>query len=190
MASYMEDVARWRLERKQAQIADRVNQLADEYRQAVRERDQAIANGDTETASFADDDCERLESEYLHYVPPRQPQMDPAAAQWLRRNKTFFDKYGANADAAVQAAHAYVTRPRVPNETNPARTGCGLRPNTPAYFRALESVLEMHGKDYCGTNYDPNEKQLTWQTAAKISGMDENSYAAAYHRLKRDGRVG
>ena len=50
MASYAEDVARWRMERKQAQITDRVNQIGAEYAQAVRERDRAIADGDTETA--------------------------------------------------------------------------------------------------------------------------------------------
>jgi hypothetical protein len=121
-------------------LPDRVNQIADEYREAVRERDRAIADGDTETAAFRDDDAIRLEQEYAQYCPP-QPQMDPRATEWIRRNKAFFDRHGLQADAAVRAAHAYVTRPRVPDETNPARTGMGLRPNTPAYFKAMEVCL-------------------------------------------------
>jgi hypothetical protein len=188
MASYMEDLARWRLERRQAQIADRVNQIADEYREAVRERDRAIADGDTETASFRDDDAIQLEQEYLQYCPPQAPQMDPSAAEWVRRNKSFFDRHGPQADAAVRAAHAYVTRPRVPNETNPARTGCGLRPNTKAYWDALETALEVHGPDFYGVRYDPSEKALTANEVANFSGQSPEDYNRASRQLAADGR--
>ena len=149
MASYMEDLARWRVERKQAQIADRVNQIADEYREAMRERDRAIADGDTETASFRDDDCIQLKSEYLQYCPP-QPQMDPAAAQWIRENKAFFERRGPNADAAVRAAHAWLTRPG----------NAGWRVNSPEYFRAVESLLETDGPSRFGVDTTPMRKSL------------------------------
>jgi hypothetical protein len=177
MASYMEDLARWRVERKQAQIADRVNQIADEYREAMRERDRAIADGDTETASFRDDDCIQLESEYLQYCPPR-PQMDPAAAQWIRENKAFFERHGPNADAAVRAAHAWLTRPG----------NAGWKVNSPEYFKAVESLLETDGPSRFGVRYDPNEKELNANEAARVSGVSAKTYNNASRQLAAQGR--
>ena len=187
MASYAEDVARWRMERKQAQITDRVNQIGAEYAQAVRERDRAIADGDTETAECRDMDCEQLEGEYAQYCPPQQT-MHPAAQQWILQNKPFFDRHGAAADNAVRAAHAYVTRQKIPGETNLQRTGMGLRPNTPQYFQALEDNLQMHGPTFFGVKYDPNEKALTATEAAKVSKISANDYNRASQQLAAQGR--
>jgi hypothetical protein len=126
MGNYHEDIMRWRIERDQREATERVSQLGEEYKQAVRERDRAIASGENEEAEYQDNVCQDLEREYLKLCPP-QPQMDPKAAEWIRRNKAFFDRHGPQADAAVRAAHVYVTRPKIPDETNPARTGMGLR---------------------------------------------------------------
>jgi hypothetical protein len=187
MGNYHEDIMRWRIERDQREATERVSQLGEEYKQAVRERDRAIASGENEEAEYQDNVCQDLEREYLKLCPP-QPQMDPKAAEWIRRNKAFFDRHGPQADAAVRAAHVYVTRPKIPDETNPARTGMGLRPYTPAYFRAMETALQMHGPDFYGVRYDPSEKALTANEVAKMSGQSADEYNRASQQLARDGR--
>jgi hypothetical protein len=184
MASYAEDVARWRMERKQAQIADRVSQIGAEYAQAVRERDRAIGDGDTETAEYRDMDCEQLEGEYREYVPPQQT-MHPAAQQWLLQNKPFFDRHGAKADEAVRAAHAWLTR----------QGSAGVKVNSPEYFKAVEDLLEMHGPTYYGVRYDAGEKQLTANEAVKISLGDNGQrstkiYNDAARQAYAQGKIG
>jgi hypothetical protein len=70
---YAEDLAQWRMQRRQAEVANRVEQIKDEYAEASRERDQLIANGNVEEAEWRDKDCEQLEAEWAQYVPPRSP---------------------------------------------------------------------------------------------------------------------
>jgi hypothetical protein len=70
MASYQEELAQWRAQRKQAEISNRLEEIKQEHAQAARERDTAIANNDLETAEWRDGDCERLEQEWNQYVPP------------------------------------------------------------------------------------------------------------------------
>jgi hypothetical protein len=178
MASYQEDLARWRLERKQQEMAARVDQMATEYRQAIRERDQAIADGDTETASFRDDDCIQLEKEYMEICPPQPPPMDPRAREWILRNKTFFDRHGPQANAAVQAAHAWLTRPG----------NAGWRVNSREYFNAIESLLEMEGPSRFGVRYDPKEKSLTANQVAKATGLSAQEYNRASKEIAAQGR--
>jgi hypothetical protein len=188
----MEQVAAWRQQRQQQQVQDRLNQMREEYRETVRERDQAIAENDMETAGFRDDDAMRLEQEWLSYVGPQQPQMDPRAQEWIRRNSQFFEKYGEKASQAVREAHAYVCRPRNPATNNPAHTGCGMgnQVYSPAYWDKLESVLEMHGPMYFGINYDPSAKSLDANEAARISGLDPKSYNAAARTVHAQDRLG
>ena len=80
--------------------------------------------------------------------------------------------------------------------TNPNTYGSGLRQGTPEYYKAVDDYLEMYGAQF-GAPYNPNEDTLPgWQEAARFSsktGSDadkEKSYAAAYHQLKRDRRIG
>jgi hypothetical protein len=186
---YLDDVARWRMQRHQQKIVDRVEQIADEYRQASHERDVALANGDAEEAAFHDDDAMQLEQEYLQYCPPQRPQMHPSDAEFLWRKQAFRERHGAHADAAIQQAHAYATRPRLANSNiaNLNQHGMGLRPQTPAYYRAMNNLLEMYGKDG-GLHFDPNENALTANEAAKISGVSPNTYNAASQQLAAQGR--
>jgi hypothetical protein len=89
MASYAEDLARWRAERKQQEIANRLEQIKTEHAEAARERDIAIANNDMETAEFRDMDAEQLEQEYQQIVGPQRPQMHPASVEFLQKNRAF-----------------------------------------------------------------------------------------------------
>ena len=161
MASYQEELARWRTERRQAEIQDRVEQIKDEHAQASRERDTALANGDVETAEFCDKDCEQLEQEFSQYVP-NQPQVHPQWATWIRRNAPFIEREGQRGVQAVTDALAYMQRPRTAS-TDPKYTGMGLSPQqifTPQGLHKLETLLETHGQQFYGVKYDTNEKAL------------------------------
>jgi hypothetical protein len=161
------------------------NQIGAEYAQAVRERDTAIANNDLETAEWRDADCEQLEQEYNQYVPPQPPQMSREAQQWILQNKTFFDRHGAKAEAAVRGAHAWLTR----------QGSAGVKVNSPEYFKAVEDLLEMHGPSYNGVRYDAGEKQLTPNEAVKISFGDNGQrstkvYNDAARQAYAQGKIG
>jgi hypothetical protein len=186
MASYQEELAHWRAQRKQAQIADRLEQIQQEHAQAARERDVAIANNDLEEAELRDMDVEQLEQEYQQIVGPQRPQMHPASVEFLQKNRAFRERHGAAADQAILMAHNYATRPRNPTTNNPAYTGMGLTPNTPQYFQAVRDLLTMYARDH-GLTYDPNEETLTPTEAAKISGTSPQTYNAS-RELARDGR--
>jgi len=190
MATYAEQIAQWRAQRAQQQIADRVNQIQSEYRQVQRERDQAIANNDLETAEYRDMDCQQLEQEYAHYNPPRQ-QVDPRIQEFVRQRTPFVERHGQAAYQAMDMAHRYATAPRDPN-ANPStvaagRSGMGLRPGTQAYFDAMDNLLTMYAKDY-GLTYDPEEKLLDATEAAKISGLPVKTYNEAAQEMGRQGR--
>jgi hypothetical protein len=187
MASYQEDLMRWRAERKQAEISNRLEQIKTEHAEAARERDTAIANNDLETAEWRDGDCERLEQEWAQYVPPQQPQMHPASVEFLQKNRAFRERHGQAADQAILMAHNYATRRRNPNTNDPRYTGMGLTPNTPQYFDAVKSLLTMYAKDH-GLHYDPEEEALTAGEAAKASGVSAQTYNNASRELARDGR--
>jgi len=186
MATYQEQIAQWRQQRAQQQIADRCNQIRQEHAQVARERDQAIANNDLETAEYRDMDCQQLEQEYAHYNPPQQ-QIDPRIQEFVRRRTPFVERHGQAAYQAMDMAHNYATRPRNPNTNNPAATGMGLTPGTQQYFDAMDSLLTMYSKDL-GLRYDPDEKLLTANEAAKISGLPVKTYNQAAQEIGRQGR--
>jgi hypothetical protein len=194
MASYAEDLARWRAERKQAEISNRLEEIKQEHAQAARERDTAIANNDLETAEWRDGDCERLEQEWNQYVPPQRPQMDPRAADWVQRNAPFFERHGdQKASKAVLDWVYYMMRPKNPNTNNPAYTGMGLTYEqvvSPQGKKILEELLETHGQAFHNVRFDPNEQTITATEAAKISGVSPQTYNNASRELARDGRFG
>ena len=89
-------------------------------------------------------------------------------------------------------------RPKNPTTNRPDSTGMGWSRDkvfqkdghfTTQAVETLESLLQMHGPAYYGVTYDPEEKGLHWQDAAKASGLSQQSYINAYNQLKRDGRV-
>jgi hypothetical protein len=190
MASYAEELAQWRAQRKQQEISNRVQQIQQEHAQAARERDIAINNNDMETAEWRDADCEQLEQEYAAYVPPQRPQLDPRLVQFAKQNAGFLQKYGQRAYQALDEAHNYMMRPRTGNP-NPAYTGMGWNPQhvyTPAYFNRMKELLEMHGEKLLGVKYDSNEEMLTPNEAAKISGLTPQQYNHAAGVIGRQGR--
>src|SRR5262245_11847514 len=141
---YQDDIAAWRAQRQQQQVASRLEQIKSEYRDVQRERDQAIADNDMETAECRDYDCQQLEQEWEQYNPPQQ-QRNPQWENWIRRNSTFIEREGERGVKAVTDALAYMQRPRNPNSNDPRYTGMGMRPEqifTPQGLDKLESLLE------------------------------------------------
>jgi hypothetical protein len=187
MASYQEEIAGWRQQRRQAEAQSRLNELRAEHTEAIRERDHAIASNDLELAASADDQAQYLENEFRQLVGPQQPRIDPRIQEFVRRRTPFVERHGAAAMEAMGLAHAYATRPRNPNTNNPAHTGMGLTPGTQQYFDAMDSLLTMYSKDY-GLRYDPEEKLLDATTAAKISGLPAQTYNRAAQEIGRQGR--
>ena len=189
--SYQQEIANWRQQRRQAEAQSRVNELRQEHTQAIQERDQAIAQNDLETAAAADDQCQYLENEYRQLVGPQRPQVDPRMAEFVRRRTPFIERHGQAAYQAMDAAHRYATAPHDPNAT-PAtvaagKSGMGLKAGTQQYFDAVDSLLTMYAKDY-GLHYDPSEKLLNANQAAKISGLPIKAYNEAAQEIGRQGR--
>src|SRR5262245_47018967 len=190
MATYQEQIAQWRAQRQQQQIADRLDQIRQEHAQIVRERDEAIASNDMETAELRDMDCQQLEQEWAHYNPPQQ-QRNPQWENWLRRNSTFIEREGERGVKAVTDALAYMQRPRNPNSNDPRYTGMGMRPEqifTPQGLDKLESLLEIHGSQFYGVRFDKNEQPLTANEVAKMSGQSPENYNRASQRMGHDMR--
>src|SRR5262245_47516143 len=186
---YLEEIAALRQQRAVAEHQDRMQQLAEDYRTNVQLRDEAAQRGDADEWHTWDRECEQQEREWLSYQPVHQPQMDPRLQNFALRNKTFFDRYGQRADQVLALADAYLTRPKIPRETNPARTGMGLERFSPQYFDKLKSLLELHGKDY-GVQYSRDDEMLTPDEAAKISGVSPRYYNRNVQSLMNQGRVG
>jgi hypothetical protein len=175
MASYAEDIA----QANQRQAQQRVNEIQHEHAQAVAELDRNVANGDMESAHYAALEANQLQAEYNQYVPP---PMDQRAANWIRKHQPFFQRHGAAADAAVRGAHAWLTRPG----------NAGWQVNSPEYFRAVETLLEMNGPTYYGVRFDPSEKNLNATEAAKVSGVSAQTYnnqSQRIYNLKRQGKL-
>ena len=189
--SYQEEIASWRQQRRQAEAQSRVNELRQEHTQAIRERDQAIADNDLELAASADDQVQYLENEYRQIVGPQQPQADPRMVEFVRRRTPFVERHGQAAYQAMDMAHRYATAPRDPNTTaasvGAGRSGMGLRAGTQEYFDAMDSLLTLYAKDY-GLRYDPEEKLLDVNEAARISGLPVKTYNQAAQEIGRQGR--
>jgi hypothetical protein len=189
MATYQEEIAQWRQQRAQQQIADRCNQIRQEHAQAARERDQLIAENDMDAAELRDDECKQLEQEWAHYNPPRQ-QVHPQWQTWINRNAAFIEREGQRGVNAVTDALAYMQRPRNPNSNDPRYTGMGMTPQqifTRQGLSRLEDLLETHGAQFYGVRYDKNEKTLTPNGAAKVSGVSAKEYNEQSQRVGAAG---
>jgi hypothetical protein len=197
--NYAESIARMKQEaalRQQAQLvreAQALHQEVQEYEQAAAE---ALAAGDTDGANHLVETLQEREQELAHVaerLPPPPPQVDPRLAEFARRNQSFLQRYGQRAYQALDAAHSYMLRPRNPNSNDPRYTGMGFRPEhafTPAYFRALRDLMEMHGEQLFGVRYDKAEQALTANQAAKISGLSPQHYNHAVRTMHAQGRLG
>src|SRR5262245_42543515 len=190
MATYQEQIAQWRAQRAQQQINDRLEQIRTEYREVQRERDQAISDNDLETAELRDQDCQQLEQEWHQYNPPQQ-QVHPAWQEWMRRNASFIEREGQRGVQAVTEALGYMQRRRNPNSNDPRHTGMGMTPQqifTKQGLDKLEDLLEVHGPQCYGVRYDKNEKTLTPNQAAKMSGLNAKQYNQASREISAQER--
>src|SRR5262245_52988026 len=118
--TYMEQVAAFRAQRRQQVLSADYHQAVYGRGEALRnrqdiERQSATTFDDDERAGVADQwhyydaELQRCEGDMQRLNPPRQ-EMHPAATQWIRENKPFFDRHGQRADEAVQGAHRWLTR--------------------------------------------------------------------------------
>jgi hypothetical protein len=172
---YAEDLARWRMERKQQEISNRLEQIKTEYAEASRERDQAIANNDMETAECRDYDCQQMEEEWNTYVPPGPPPAHPRVANLAQKNTPYFRKYGERGAQIADRVHRYVTE------------RMGVTPDDPRYEEMVKSGMELYAKE-AGCPYDRNTEMLTPDEAAKISGLSPKQYNNASRHIASQGR--
>jgi len=191
MATYQEEIANWRAQRRQQEANNRLQELRQEHAQQVRERDTAIANNDLESAALADDQAQYLENEYAQIVGPQQQQVPPQWQEWMRRNANFIEREGQRGVNAVTGALAYMQRPRNPNSNDPRYSGMGMTPQqifTKQGLDKLEDLLEIHGSQFYGVRFDKNEKTLTPNGAAKMSGLSAKEYNHSAQQIGNQGR--
>src|SRR5262245_28533154 len=182
---YPQQVARMRMERKQAEAADQYEQLRQQYNEALENRENASLqilgnDGDRSDWDYWDSQMEEAERQLAPYMRAQQPQPDPRAVQWDRQNQSYINKVNQRIgpQRAMQGmAHvdAIATRhfPR----------------HSPGYQKFVEDYLEMYSEGGTGVKFDPKDKTPTWQDAAKMSGQSEQEYATNYHRLRAQGRI-
>jgi hypothetical protein len=180
MASYQEEIAQWRAQRKQQEISNRVEQIRQEHAQAARERDIAINNNDMETAEWRDMDCEQLEQEYAQYNPPQPQPVDPRLAQFGQMNQGYLNKLRARVGPERTGQFLNWIDQRLVN--------MGLQRNTPGYFERGRDMLELDSARVTGVPYDSKDQMLTADEAAKISGLSPEEYNHAAQVIGRQGR--
>jgi hypothetical protein len=200
MADYQEEVYRMRMERKQAEAADRYQQLVEQYNQAVEARDEESLQilskgGDRSEYDYWDQQVEEAERGLAPYIRAQQPQAHPAATQWDARRKAYVErlqqKHGyQGAMQRFAALDGYITRPKIQNETNPSRTGMGIARNSPAYFKAADELLELHSDSFFGVKFDPNESTLTPNEACEISGTAPAEWNRQAQLAWQQGKIG
>jgi hypothetical protein len=172
---YLDDIAAMRAERQGRELYDQLQQIQRDHAENLRMRDEAQGSGDRESWNYHDRECEQLEQEYARIAPPQQPQLPPAIAEFVSENGAFFDRYGQQAWAALDAAVGYATRPFNPQSRNLNSTGMGVSVNSPEFKEAITSLFEMYARDL-GMTYDKNERTLTPDEAAAMSGVSAREY--------------
>ena len=189
---YPEDVASLRqaaAERSMRQVVDRSAELVEEIVQAERRSHDAAKNGWHDAALDAASDANQAHGELnsiLAMLPPEQPQLSDAKAWFMQRHKSFIDKNGTTAIGMLGHAHNYVTNPQT---GSPQTHGMGLREDTPQYFKAMEDLMHLYGKQVAGVHFDPEAHDLTPDEAARISGLTDqeyNWYQREMYRLGQD----
>jgi hypothetical protein len=202
MSSYREDMAAVqqqitaaRQQRAQREYAEQVQALQADYRENLAARNQAATNKDREDWDYWDSLCEQNERDLQSLLPVQQPQAHPHAVRWDYVHKPYVDRlqqrWGVQGSAQKLAeADAYVTRPRNPRATNLNERGMGIQRNSPAYFNAMNNLLELYSEQITGVKFDPEEKNLTADGAAKLSGLSPRDYNQSVQALQNQGRIG
>lgn len=203
--SYRDDVARWqrhanaRAQRQINNANERWGELQGEYHEVMEEADNAQRNDDRETLNYCYDRMTELEAEMAPYEQAyrqqQQSQPHPAVTQWDARNKQYIERLeqrlGPQGAAQTFAmADGYVTRPKVKDENNWQRTGMGIPRNSPAYFKAMEDMLEQYSGEATGVPYDPKTQMLNANEAAEISGVSPQEYNRQAQLAWQQGKIG
>jgi hypothetical protein len=180
MASYAEELAQWRAQRKQTEIANRAQEIAQEHAQYARDRNTAIANNDLEEAEYNDNACESLEQEYQKIVPQQPPPVDPRLAQFGQTNQGYLNKLRARVGPERTGQFLNWIDQRLVN--------MGYQRNTPGYFERGRDMLELDSQRVTGVAYDSKDQALTADEAAKISGLSPQEYNRAAQVIGGQGR--
>jgi hypothetical protein len=175
---YNDEILKIRQERAQRDINEAINVIQERYVTAAYERDAAAAQGDASTFEAWDRECEQLEDEYQSVAPPPPPQAPTISGPtqaYLNERQAFNQRYGAAAVHAYKAAHALAVQ-------------SGLQVDTPDYFKFCDDALELHGKDFNGTRFDPSEKVPHANEICRITGVSADEYNRQWRRMHAEGR--
>jgi hypothetical protein len=154
---YQDEVAQWRQQRAQREIAERVEEIKQQYIENEQARDEAGRQQDGETFDYYDRECQALEQEFSQYVAPPQPELSPQTKQFLNQNADFVRKGGEAARQALLAAHQ-------------GAVNAGLQPDSADYFRWGKDFLEMYAGNW-GVRFDPTAATPSPNEACRISGV-------------------
>jgi hypothetical protein len=181
---YREQVAAFRYQKQQEDLAVDYNQAVYGREESLRnrqeiERQAAVEIDPDERARLKDEwhyydaEVQRCEADIQRLAPPPPPH--PKVANLAQRNTPFFRQYGQRGAQVADVAHRYVTE------------RMGVTPDDPRYEEMVKSWMELHAKNY-NCPYDPNSEMLTPDEAAKISGLSPKAYNSASRRMAADGR--
>jgi hypothetical protein len=184
---FQDEIAQWRVQRKQLEAQQRVQEIKDEHELACHRRNEALANKDADEASMYDDEMMRLEHEHFELVGPPNPDPDGRYTKYMRKKATFLERYPEHGPAALDEAHRYITRPRNPHTQNPSLTGMGLRPGTPTYFKRMDDLLDLYAADL-GLHHDATDDRLSATEAARISRVSPETYNRAAKAVAAAGK--
>src|SRR5215510_12044405 len=134
MSDYQEEVARMRMERKQAEAADQYEQLRQQYNEAVENRENASLqilgnDGDRSEWDYWDSQVEDAERQLAPYMRPPPP--DPRAARWDWQNQSYINKVNQRIGPSVQC-RAWLTLMLLPRGTTRA-----TRPATKSSWKII-----------------------------------------------------
>jgi hypothetical protein len=62
----------------------------------------------------------------------------------------------------------------------------GLTEDSPEYFKAVEGLLQMYGKEAAGVSFEPNEG-LTPDEVCKITGLQPKEYNRQARKMYQSG---
>src|SRR4051812_40202356 len=187
--NYQEQIAQLRQQRAIVEHQQQAEELVQTYQESLQLREEAAQRGDAASWHIHDSDCETLEGDWARYYAPRpqQQQVDPRMAGYFKRKKTFLDRHGDAGARAMDLAHQYASRPRNPSAQHASQTGMGLQPGSPAYFKAMDDLLEMYSGDF-GLRYDKKEDQVSPDEAARISNVRPAEYNNGVKAMWNAGR--
>jgi hypothetical protein len=184
---YLQQIAQMRAAKQQEELAVERNQAIYGYQESLKNRQEiermaaTTADADERQALrdqwfYFDAEVQANEANLRKLTPP--PQADPKAVAYLQRRSPFLQKYGQKGMQAFQLAHNHL-----------ASTG-NWKIGSPAYYKAIDTLLEMYGPDY-GMRFDPSSDiSLSPNEAAKISGLSPESYNRGVQAMHRQGRLG